>query len=83
MGTVGSLMYIEYIWLGITLVDTDYGAGAGAVVAGRDYWNGTDACWIYLVGAHVGLGYLGRDQRQLMTLMPQSNYWDRKCLVAK
>ena len=83
MGTVGSPMSVEYIWLGITSVDTDHGSGVGDVVAGRYYWNSTDACCRYLVGAHVGLGYLSRERRQLRNLMPQLNYRDRKCLVAK
>ena len=44
--------------------------GQRAAAAGEDHWPGTDICYIYLVGVHVGLGYLGWYQRQLSTSMP-------------
>ena len=34
------------------------------------YWNGTNICFIYLVGVHVRLVYLGPDQRKSRTLIP-------------
>ena len=47
--------YVEDIWSGLTLVETDHATGAEAAVAERDYWTGNNICWIYLVGAHVCL----------------------------
>ena len=45
--TMGAPMYVEDIWSGITLVETDHGAVAGDAAAGRQYKPVTDLYWGY------------------------------------
>ena len=68
--TVGSPTSIADIWLGLTLVETNCGAGA------ESYGNRKGLLAIYIrlleifFGGHVCLGYLGQDRRRLRTSMP-------------
>ena len=60
METVGVPTYAEDIWLGLELVETDYGAGSGAAAAGRDYWPNTNVFWIYVAQYQRMLEKFGR-----------------------
>ena len=53
-----------------------------AAAAGIDYWPGTDACCIYLVGVYVSSVYLVRDRRQLRMSMLLFGFPGMICLVA-